>query len=111
MRAYQHELLRVVEQEAAYLDPELSLRKLAKAVGLHPNRLSYLINEQFDQNFNEFINCRRLNHFKQIAKDPHDQHMTLLGLAYESGFSSKTAYNTFFKKQEGMPPSVWLKGG
>lgn len=103
-------LLKLVDHDKAFLDPALSLRKLAEAIVLHPNKLSYLINERFKQNFNEFINRRRLAHFKEIARDPHQQQLTLLGLAYESGFSSKTAFNTFFKKQEGMSPSNWLKG-
>ncbi|RMG75809.1 MAG: AraC family transcriptional regulator, partial [Bacteroidetes bacterium] len=109
LAAQKARLLAEVEERHAYLDPQLSLRSLAEAIDIHPNKLSFLINDQFGQNFNEFINQYRLTHFKTLALDPENRHLTLLGLAFESGFNSKTVFNTFFKKQEGMTPRAWLK--
>ncbi len=103
------ELLQFIENDQPYLNPQLSLRSLAEQVNLHPNKLSSLINEQKGINFNELINHYRLDYFKRIAFDPDYKHMTLLGLAYESGFNSKTVFNAFFKKKEGITPSTWLK--
>jgi AraC-like DNA-binding protein len=60
-------------------------------------------------NFNEFINQYRLKHFKSIALKPEFKHITILGLAYDSGFNSKSVFNTFFKKSEGVTPSKWVK--
>lgn len=91
-----------------YLDPALSLRTLAEQISLHPNKLSWLINDRTDKNFNEYINSFRLEIFKEKALNPSNKHLTLLGLAYESGFSSKTVFNAFFKKVEGMTPRKWL---
>lgn len=61
------------------------------------------------ENFNEYINTFRLHAFKIIALHPANQHITLLGLAYESGFNSKTVFNTCFKKMEGLTPSAWVR--
>lgn len=102
-------LLQFVDQEHPYLNPELSLRTLAEQVQIHPNQLSWLLNEHLGQNFNEFVNTHRVAYFKTLAKDPANHHISMLGLAYESGFNSKTAFNTFFKKAEGMTPSDFLK--
>lgn len=97
------------ENEQLFLDSNLCLKLLAEKINLHPNKLSWLLNEHIGKNFNEFINAFRLKSFKKKALDPANSHLTLLGLAYESGFNSKTAFNAFFKKIEGLTPSVWLK--
>lgn len=105
---YSKRLLHHIEEEKPYLDPNLSLRSLAEQTNIHPNQLSWLINENFEKNFNEFINQYRVETFKQIAKDPKNSHVTLIGLAYDSGFNSKTVFNTYFKKETGLTPKQFL---
>ncbi len=102
-------LSQLVEDQKAYLDSALSLRSLAKQLDLSPNKLSWLLNEHLGQNFNEYINTFRLETFKALALDPSNQHLTLLAVAYDSGFNSKTVFNAFFKKREGITPSAWVK--
>lgn len=106
---FMQKLIYHMEKENTFLDPSLSLRSLAEKLNLHPNKLSWLINEQIGKNFNEYINSFRLETFKQKALDPANSHLTLLGLAYESGFNSKTVFNAFFKKIEEMTPREWVK--
>ncbi|MBN2635088.1 MAG: helix-turn-helix domain-containing protein [Prolixibacteraceae bacterium] len=102
-------LMDFIETEKPYLDAQLSLGSLAENLQLHPNKLSWLINEKTGMNFNEFINQFRLSHFKKIALDIKKSHLTILGLAFESGFNSKTVFNAYFKKAEGTTPGNWLK--
>jgi TolB-like protein/AraC-like DNA-binding protein len=99
----------LMEEEEMYLNPSLSLRELAESLEIHPNKLSWLINESLEQNFNEYLNGLRLQYFQQQAIDPRNSHYTLLGLAYESGFNSKSVFNAFFKKSTGLTPRAWLK--
>ena len=106
---YAAQLKQLLAQQPLYLDPSLSLRSLAEQLSLHPNKLSWLLNEYMGQNFNGYINSFRLEIFQKKALDPANSHLTLLGLAYESGFNSKTVFNTFFKKSRGMSPRAWLK--
>lgn len=101
-------LLDLMESEHPHLDPELSLRGLADFLDLHPNRLSRLLNEEMGQNFNEFVNRWRLEEFKAAARTPGNQHLTLLGIALQCGFNSKTVFNAFFKKTMGTTPRAWL---
>ena len=93
-----------------FLDPNLSLRELAEKMNLPPNHLSQLLNEGFDKNFAEFVNAYRLESFKAKAADTSQRHLTILALAYESGFNSKTVFNTYFKKSMGQTPSAYWKG-
>ncbi len=98
-----------MEQDTLYLNTDLSLRDLASHLQTSANKLSWLLNEQIGKNFNEYINSLRLEAFKKKALDPTNEHFTLLGLAFESGFNSKTVFNSFFKKTEGTTPRSWLK--
>lgn len=102
-------LLEHIRNEKLFLNANLSLNSLAESVNLHPNKLSFIINDQTGKNFNEFINNFRLEYFKTIAKSKEFGNMTILGLAYESGFNSKTVFNAYFKKVEGITPGAWMK--
>ncbi len=97
----------LLQNEKVFLDPDLSLRLLAEKLKIHPNKLSWLINEHNGKNFNEYINTFRLDAFKKKAIHPENSHLTLLGIAFDSGFNSKTVFNTFFKKATGMSPKEW----
>jgi len=103
------ELNELMDTEKPYLDPFLTLRDLAEQLGIPSNYLSQLLNEGFDKNFSEFINTYRLTHFKKAIKNPQNRNFTLLAVAYESGFNSKTVFNNFFKKVMGTTPSAYLK--
>jgi len=103
------QLEKAMKAEKVYLDPALNLRQLATLVDIHPNKLSWLINDQIGKNFNEYINSYRLIDFQQRALDPNNNHLTLLGMAYDSGFNSKSVFNDFFKKQTGQTPKAWVK--
>lgn len=106
---YQTRLLDYLREERPYLDPSVSLRSLAEQVDLHPNQLSWLINERMGKNFSELINHYRVRAFQQLARDPKKAHVTLIGLAYESGFNSKTVFNTYFKRETGLTPRQFLR--
>ncbi len=107
--AYEENLIRFITEEEPFLVPNLSLRTLAGQVEIHPNKLSWLLNERMGRNFNEFINFYRIEYFKKLALDPGNSHISLIGLAYESGFNSKTVFNTYFKKEVGMTPKEFLR--
>lgn len=103
------QLNQLMGEDEIYLNPSLSLRELAQSLQIHPNKLSWLINENLGKNFNEYINDWRLTAFQQKALNPENSNITLLGLAYESGFNSKSVFNEFFKRATGLTPRAWLK--
>tara|TARA_Y100001972_G_scaffold127230_1_gene183434 strand:- start:2117 stop:3859 length:1743 start_codon:yes stop_codon:yes gene_type:complete len=98
-----------MKEEKWFQNPSLTLRDLADKMNISSNKLSWLLNERIGQNFNEYINGFRLEDFKENALNPANSHLTLLAIAYESGFNSKTVFNVFFKKVEGMTPKAWLR--
>ncbi|MEZ4933974.1 MAG: adenylate/guanylate cyclase domain-containing protein [Saprospiraceae bacterium] len=109
LKKYKHELEQLMADKKPYLDPDLTLRSLSEMIDLPPNYLSQLLNEGFDKNFSEYVNSYRLEAFKKKVKDSSNSHLTLLGLAYESGFNSKTVFNSFFKKMMNKTPKAYWK--
>ncbi|MEH6537587.1 MAG: adenylate/guanylate cyclase domain-containing protein [Psychroserpens sp.] len=106
---YSTRLLGHLSENESFLNPDLSLRDLANQIEIHPNHLSWLLNNSFGKNYNEFINTYRIEAFKVNAKAQKNAHLTIEGLAYESGFNSKTVFNTYFKKETGLTPKQFLK--
>ena len=102
-------LLLKMEKEQIYLDANLGLKDLAGKINLHPNKLSWLLNERIGKNFYTFVNSYRLEDFQKRAIDPQNEHLSLLGLAYESGFNSKSVFNDYFKKTTGLTPKAWVR--
>ncbi len=109
LNKYVRQLELLMQNEKLFLDPDLTLRALASQLNLPPNYLSQVLNEGLGKNFSEFVNTYRLEAFKSKVLDPGLQHLTILALAFESGFSSKTVFNTFFKKMMGKTPHAWWK--
>ena len=88
-----------------YLDSELNLIKLAELLNMTPHHLSYIINNGFNENFFQFINGYRVEKAKELLVNEEMNELSILGIAFESGFNSKTAFNTTFKKITGQTPS------
>ncbi len=102
-------LLSEMDANKYFQNPELSLNDLAVNIGVHPNILSQVINSFEGKTFFDYINYHRVEEFKRIAKLPDNQKYTLLGLAYDCGFNSKTSFNRNFKKATGFAPTEYLK--
>ena len=94
-----------------FLDPEMTLRKLAEELDLHPNHLSKVINSGISKNFADFINQYRVDSVISRINDPKYDHITLLGISFECGFNSKTTFNRVFKNITGKTPFQFKKMG
>ena len=109
IKKYKNQLDLLMLDEQPYLDPSLTLKALAEMMEIPSNHLSQLLNEGYGKNFADFVNTYRLETFKAKVADPSQRNLTILALAYDSGFNSKTVFNTFFKKTMGTTPRVYWK--
>lgn len=98
----------LMSKEKMYKNPELTLADVAQKVNVHPNTLSQVINSMEQKNFYDYINLQRIAEFKQIAPLPENRQYTLLSLALECGFNSKTSFNRNFKKYTHLSPTEYL---
>jgi putative ABC transport system permease protein len=97
-------LKKVVKANLYYQDPELSLVLLAEKLNLTTHELSRIINTALKKSFNDFINEYRVAEVIKRMQDPAYDGITLLGIAYDSGFNSKSTFNLIFKKMTGKTP-------
>ncbi|QJD80384.1 helix-turn-helix domain-containing protein [Spirosoma rhododendri] len=95
--------------DRVFTDPDLDLPRLATQMSLSINDLSYLINEGYGVNFFGLVNGLRVDEAKRLLLSPRHRHLSILGVAYEVGFSSKTTFYTAFKKYTGQTPSAFVK--
>ncbi|MBS1531416.1 MAG: ABC transporter permease, partial [Bacteroidetes bacterium] len=87
-----------------YEDAELTLATLAAKLNIHPHDLSRIINVGLEKNFSDFINEFRVREVVRKMQDPAYERLTLLGIAYESGFNSQRTFNRVFKELTGKTP-------
>jgi len=104
-----NDLLNLFNNEKPYLDSELTLGKLAVMLNVSPHNLSEVINSKLKQNFYELVNGYRVEEVKRKLQSPEYDMYSILGIAYESGFNSKTSFNTIFKKYVGQTPSDYKR--
>lgn len=103
------ELLDLMEHQKPYLEQELTIGQLALELQMHVHQLSKMLNEDLNKNFFEFVNEYRVSEFKELATDPKNKNISILGLAFDAGFSSKSTFNRFFKSTTGITPSAYME--
>lgn len=106
---YQLQITELMDTNQLYLDENLDLKKLSLHLSLDPNLVSYILNQHFSKNFYEFVNEYRVEEVKRRIMDSSSNHLTILGIALESGFNSKTSFNRVFKQLTGITPSQFQK--
>lgn len=105
----QERILDLMADDKSFLDNDLNLAKLATALDSSTHQVSSVLNNAIGKSFSHFINDFRVDEAKTILTDPHKKHYTMLQVAYEAGFNSKTVFNTYFKKSTGNSPSAFKK--
>ena len=98
-------ILTLFEVEKVYRDENLSLQALSTRLSLPPHHVSWVINEVLGQTFSRLVNSYRIDEVKRRLGESADAGRTILDIAFDAGFNTKTAFNKTFKQQTGMTPS------
>jgi len=104
---YLQTLISVVEAEKPYLNRDLSIQDLSDLTGIPRHHITQVLNEKHGKNFFTFINEYRVEEVISRFNDPKNNNFTILAIAFDSGFNSKTTFNSFFKNQTGLTPSEY----
>lgn len=99
---------RVLEQDKPYLDSKMNLVKLSELTDIPSHKLSQVLSQGFKMNFYDLINSYRVNEFKERAINPDNSNFTLLSIALDSGFNSKSSFNRIFKEKVKLTPREFL---
>lgn len=103
------QLINHIETDKPYQEPELTIAQLAQQLKIQPYHLSQTINQNMGCTFLDFINGYRIKEAKSKLIDAKYRHFTIIAIAYEVGFNSKTAFYSAFKKHVGTTPSHYRK--
>jgi len=103
-------LLEFMDTDKPFLNPELTIQELSNRVNIQKHHLTYIINNGLHKNFFNFVNEYRVEEFKKKAANTNYDHLTLLAIAFDSGFNSKSSFNNIFKNITGQTPSEYKKG-
>jgi len=101
-------LCQKMENEKWFTNSELTLVELAQNLDIFPNKLSQVINTYEGKNFHDYINSRRVELFLKLVENPENRKYTILSLAFDCGFNSKSSFNKHFKKITNQTPSVYI---
>lgn len=96
-------------REEIYLDASLNLSLMAKRLNKQPYLISRVINDQFGKTFPELLLTYRIKKAQELLLSSLNQTYTVEGIAYESGFSTLSAFYSAFKKETGMTPTQFRK--
>ena len=96
-------------REEIFTNPTLTLTGFSSAIDATPKELSKYINEVYQMNFSEYLNFHRVEKVKKLLASPASKKYTIVTLAEEAGFNSKSTFNSSFKKVVGMSPSAYQK--
>lgn len=102
-------LLQYMDEEKPYLDSNLTIYDIAKDLEISRHYVTQVINQKLNKNFYTFINEYRIKEFKNRLANPENGHIKIMALAFESGFNSKSSFNTIFKQLEQITPSEYRR--
>lgn len=109
MTDYEGRIIKTLEQERLYLNPNLSLQMLAEKSGVPDYALSFVLNENLKTSFTSLINLYRVNEAKRLLVNPAKNHLSIAGIAYECGFNTLSSFNSAFKKLNNATPSEYKR--
>ncbi|HMB62714.1 MAG TPA: helix-turn-helix domain-containing protein [Eudoraea sp.] len=103
---YAEELVSYMEREQPFVNPDLSVNQIAHSLGVSSRELSQVINQTFNKRFFDFVNSFRIEAAKKLLAD-RSNHMTVQEIMYSVGFSSKSSFNTIFKRKTNKTPTAF----
>jgi AraC-like DNA-binding protein len=105
--AYLQKLILFVDSKKPFLDRDLSIHDLSALTGISRHHITQILNEKHGRNFFTFINEYRVKEVIERFSDPKFNNYTILAIAFDAGFNSKTTFNSIFKSQTGLTPSQY----
>lgn len=108
-KLYTNRLKVFMETEKPHLTPSITINELSEKLSIPAKHLSQLVNEQFQQNFFDFINSYRIKEAKRYLVKQSRRNLNISQILYEVGFNSKATFNRAFSRHVGMSPKEFRK--
>lgn len=109
IEAYKIDLINAMEKDKLYRNGKLSIHEVSLKLDIPRQYISEVLNEHMNTSFQDFVNQYRVEEFVERLKNDQNKHFTLLAIATDVGFSSKSSFNAIFKKIKGLTPTEFKK--
>lgn len=109
IQTYLERIHQLMTLEKVYMNENLNLKGFALHLKTDPNLISFILNNHLGSNFHDYVNRYRIEEVKNKLKNPKYKNLSLLGIAMESGFNSKSTFNRVFKQVTGVTPTEFQK--
>ncbi|MCP4156892.1 MAG: AraC family transcriptional regulator [bacterium] len=109
IETYHNTLITHITKSRSFTNPEINLQKLADELDIPPHHISQVINSRLNKNFYQFINHYRVEEVKKNLAAPSMANDSILKIAFDVGFNTKSTFNAIFKQFTGMTPSQYRK--
>ncbi|MGY1458535.1 helix-turn-helix domain-containing protein [Luteimonas sp. A534] len=106
--AVEARLSALMSEQAMFREPALTIAQLARRSGYPEYLVSTVINRRFGGNFWDYVNRHRIDAVRACLADAKDAR-SILEIAYDAGFTSKSTFNTAFKRIIGETPSGYRR--
>jgi len=106
---YLNQLENIFASKELFLKKDLVIRDISDETGISVHHISNLINSEFNLHFQDYVNLKRIEYFKEKINDPEWKDLSLEGMAWGSGFKSRTTCFRAFIKHTGKSPSEYFK--
>lgn len=91
-----------------YLNRDFNMIQLSVLINIPVHHLTWYFREIKKRSFTDFRNELRIRHAQVLIKEGRTNGMTLEAIGMMSGFLSRNAFLTAFKKVEGLTPSEYM---
>jgi AraC-like DNA-binding protein len=98
-----------MREDKPYLNEKITLAEVSKLLNVGPHQITQVINEKTNFNFNDFINCYRIEESKKLLISASHSNLTIDAIAQKAGFNSKSAFYRAFKKNSGITPKEFIE--
>ena len=98
-----------MEEQKPFVRSTLTLQELSEELQISAHNLSEVINTRLGKNFFDFVNGFRVKEVQALLADPAYRNITILAIAQDAGFNSKSTFNTIFKKVTNKTPSEYRR--
>lgn len=103
------EIETALQTSKAYLDPDISLPKVAGILGMKPREVSAFLNQETGQTFRDFINRLRIAEAQRLLQSPDEAETSIEAIGLLSGFRARSSFYEAFKARTGQTPAEFRK--
>jgi AraC-like DNA-binding protein len=106
---YAKMITKLMQEEKLWLNPEVNLKEISRHIGIPQHYITQVLNKQLNKNLYTFVNEFRANEVIRLFNVDKYNNWSIIAIAFEAGFNSKSSFNIFFKKFTGKTPSEYRK--